>query len=231
MSSGGSSGGSSEESQPELKAKKPRHQTDEDISDSDDIPDSSGSTISTNSKPLKKKNKKDKKRVRSSTTAKQEKKALERRVIEKQHGHHGHKLMKRWLCDSNQCQNRTHYYWQPHGPDDIAGKHFRLNTQDISRWNSALGKRKRGVTVEAPSERLQQRLIKFYKLAHSARKKKPESEVQSITSPQSIGASPSVGASSSQQPFSQQQWQAPFMGQQQYSPFQPTCYSNGQSFQ
>lgn len=178
-----SSGGSSEESQAEPKAKKPRHQTDEDISDSDDILDSSESTISTNSEPIKKKDKKDKKRVRNSTTAKQEKKALERRAIEKQHGHHGHKLMKRWLCDSHQCQNRTHYCWQPHGPDDIAGKHFRLNTQDITRWNSALGKRKRGVTVEAPSEGLQRRLIRFHELAYSARKKKPESEVQSIASP------------------------------------------------
>lgn len=166
-------------------AKKHSYSTDGDVFDSDAssaFSSLSSSSASTDSQAKTKKSSRTKKKktrkARNSVTAKQERKALERKAIEKRHGRYGHKLMKRWLCSTPSCQNESHHCWQPFEPDEVAGKHFRLVSQDISLWNIALAKRKLGVSVETPPGRLQARLIKRYDRAHAAKKKEVDSEAK-----------------------------------------------------
>ena len=137
------------------KSKKRRHRLDE-TSDSDSSTTSSSSSSSDNRRKKKKKTDKKggKQRKSSSVTAKQKEHSKKMRRLEKKQGGYGHDLMKRWLCDTQACVNRTHYCWQPEG---VGGLHYTLHSEIINRWSKAMTRQE--CTVSDPAQHIKDQLF------------------------------------------------------------------------
>ncbi|MCJ1280062.1 hypothetical protein MMC21_007887 [Puttea exsequens] len=185
------------------------------------------------------------KKKRSTETQRQEVKARERQQIAQSEGQFGHAILPRLHCDSHICSSRGHYCWHSKGDHPYAGKHFRIETPDVSRWNTALAakaRRKRDgqdtqedkVSLDDPPPGLQDAMIQRYEQSIAQKRGgknttiSPASVSPAIVTP-GVSPSPSTQYVNYQFPSlsnSWPQWPVP----PQFSPNQPILH-NGQYFQ
>ena len=118
-------------------------------------------------KQKKQKDKKKKKSKGISTTAKQKEYYRRIKELDKKKGRFRYQLMKRWRCDSATYSNKNHYCWQPEGS---ANTYMILFDRQICRWNKALARGKKDVTVDNPPEKVKKQLYAMLAQAQNAKK-------------------------------------------------------------
>ena len=158
----------------EAPAAKKRMKISKPVQLSSDDDDQGGSAVPDNNdnQPKKKKIKSEKK-ARASATSRQKKKVQERQEIDQSNGIYGMELMKRWSCDTTTCPNRTHYCWQ------IGGKHLKLFTNHIARWNAAIVVGE--ATVNDPPRNLKGDLYTMLMEGPKINQKKKDNDISAVT--------------------------------------------------